>query len=149
MKNRLETAEKLKEILADEYVIYTKARNYHWNVTGEHFYGLHAAFEEIYNTLAIDIDELAEKIRSLGGVAPGSMKEFIELSTLQEKVGAEYPAVEMVNDIISDFEVVIDKAVVLGKEVQDKYGDELTAGLLYGMADKYEKTNWMLKSTVK
>ena len=77
---KVEVAELLKPVLADQFVLYTKARNYHWNVTGNMFFALHEKFEELYDELANDIDEVAERIRTLGVYSPGSLNEFLKIS---------------------------------------------------------------------
>lgn len=74
----------LTDILADQHVIYMKARNYHWNITGPHFFALHTKFEEIYTLFADQIDEVAERIRTFGEKVPGTMVELVNKSSLTE-----------------------------------------------------------------
>lgn len=142
----VKVAELMKEILADQFVLYTKARNYHWNVTGQQFYALHNEFEKLYDTLADDIDEVAERIRILGSKAPGTMKEFLKLSSLKEEPG-EYPkAMEMVSELSDDLNVVSSKLNSAAQKIQNDFGDEITAGMFYGLVEKYQKTLWMMNS---
>ncbi|PKL88041.1 MAG: DNA starvation/stationary phase protection protein [Ignavibacteriae bacterium HGW-Ignavibacteriae-2] len=144
-----EISELMKEVLADQFVLYTKARNYHWNVTGPHFFGLHAAFENIYNGLADDIDNVAERIRVLGFKTPGTMKEFLDISTLNEEPG-KYPNYsEMIQKIIIDFTVVTDKLKAAAYKMQNNLNDEISAGMFYGLSEKYQKTVWMLRSILE
>ena len=80
----------LSTLLADEYVLYTKARNYHWNVVGMQFNELHKFFQSLYEELNEYVDDVAERIRTLGGNAVATLKEFLELTRLKEHPG-EYP----------------------------------------------------------
>src|SRR3990167_7412575 len=80
----------LNKLLSDEYVLYTKTRNYHWNVTGPDFSELHKFFESQYEELDDAIDEVAERARSLGGRSLGTLKEFLQSTRLKEFLG-NYP----------------------------------------------------------
>lgn len=75
-------AELVKVILADQFVLYTKLRNYHWNVTGPYFYSLHATFEQLYDEMALDVDAVAERLRTLDFKAPATLNEYLTLTTL-------------------------------------------------------------------
>ncbi len=142
----IEISELMKEVLADQFVLYVKARNYHWIVTGPQFYGLHTVFEKIYDELAEDIDRVAERIRVLGMTIPGTMKEFWELSTLEEKPGNYPESLTMVQEIANDFETIIAKLNSAAHKMQSAYNDEVSAGIFYGLMEKYQKTAWMMKS---
>jgi starvation-inducible DNA-binding protein len=145
----VEVAELLKPILADQYVLYTKTRNYHWNVKGNMFYMLHEKFEDFYNTLAEDIDEVAESIRTLGVYAPGTMSEFIQLAGLKEEKEGHYPdQITMAQNIVNDYDFLIIAMKNAVEKIQGEYNDEVTAGLLLGFIEKYEKDVWMLKATL-
>src|SRR6056297_1196756 len=94
-EHREKIAHELSRVLADSYMLYLKTHNYHWNVTGELFHSLHKQFEEQYTELADAIDEIAERIRALGHKAPGTFKEFHQLTSIEEDT--EKPeAIEMV-----------------------------------------------------
>ena len=148
-ESKLKTAELLKGILADQFILQTKARNYHWNVTGPNFYGLHLAFENIYNELSEEIDSVAERIRALDYKAPGTLKELLSLSSLQEEPGKYPDYLTMVKNIINDYESIAGKLVSSASLMQSEYKDEVTAGILYGMAERYQKSIWMLKSLLE
>lgn len=140
-------AEMLKAVLADQFLLYTKSRNYHWNVTGPNFYGLHAVFEKIYDELAEDLDAIAERIRTLGLKAPGTLKEFSELTSIKEEPG-KYPAQSvMVQNITKDLETIIEEMKSAANKMQNDFKDEVTAGMFYSLIEKYQKTVWMLKSS--
>lgn len=142
----IEISEMMKEVLADQFVLYTKARNYHWNVTGSLFYTLHSEFEKIYDDLAEDIDAVAERIRMLGFKAPGTLKEFLTLSTIREEPGKNPDQYDMVENIVNDFNTIIEKLNSASSKMQSDAGDEVSAGMFYGLFEKYQKTVWMLKS---
>jgi starvation-inducible DNA-binding protein len=142
-----QTADLLKSVLADQFLLYSKSRNYHWNVTGPNFYGLHAVFEKIYDELAEDVDSIAERIRAIGFKTPGTLKEFLELTSINEEPG-EYPTQSaMVQNIINDFETLIEKMKSGSNKIQNDFKDDVTAGMLYSLIEKYQKTVWMLKAT--
>lgn len=147
-QNKSSVSNLLKEILADQFLLYTKSRNYHWNVVGTNFYGLHKAFEDIYEGLAEDIDNIAERIRALGSNAPGTLKEFQKLSSIKETENNYPSSTEMVKEIINDLEYISNKLNSSAKKIQDENSDEVTAGMLYSLLEKYDKTMWMLKSTL-
>ena len=82
-KQRETVAKGLSKLLADSYSLYLKTHNYHWNVTGPQFNSLHTMFETQYTELAAAVDEIAERIRALGHLAPGSYTEFAKLSSMR------------------------------------------------------------------
>jgi len=146
-ETKAKITEMLKPILADQFVLYTKVRNYHWNVTGNMFFTLHVKFEELYNELAIDVDETAERIRTYGLNAPGTMGEFLKLTALKEEAAGKYPnQFEMAKNVAKDYEFLAAKINDAGLKAQKEFGDEITAGKLYSVAERYEKHAWMLNS---
>lgn len=145
-QDREKIAEGLKRLLADSYTLYLKTHNYHWNVTGPMFQTLHLMFEEHYTELATAVDEIAERIRALGVLTPGSYKEFGALASVKEAEGNP-SADEMVHDLIESHETVIRTARETFPLV-DEAGDEPTADLLTQRMQIHEKTAWMLRSLV-
>jgi starvation-inducible DNA-binding protein len=135
----------LGRLLADEHVLYVKTRNFHWNVTGSDFGALHELFEKQYDGLADAIDEIAERIRILGGVAPGSMKEFLKLTRLDEQPGGKLEAEKMIAVLLSDHEAVI-RALREAVEAAGGAGDAGTNDFLTGLLADHEKTAWMLRA---
>lgn len=135
----------LKQCLADTYTLYLKTQNYHWNVTGQHFKGLHALFEEQYTELAAAVDELAERIRALGEKAPGSYREFSKLASVEEAAGNE-DAKTMLSTLKSDHLKVVQ---TLTKTVQaaESEEDEGTIDLLGGRIATHQKHAWMLEAS--
>ncbi|TVQ79963.1 MAG: DNA starvation/stationary phase protection protein [Bradymonadales bacterium] len=145
--SRKEIAEGLARVLADSYTLYLKTHNYHWNVTGPMFNTLHTMFETQYTELATAVDEVAERIRSLGFPAPGSYKSYSKLTSIQEEEGTP-PAKEMIKNLLSAHETVARTA----REVfpaAEKGQDEATVDLLTQRIQTHEKTAWMLRSLLE
>ena len=137
----------LTGLLADEYVLYTKTRNYHWNVTGPHFNDLHKLFEAQYDALAETVDEVAERIRTLGAPTPASLAEFTKQTRLREHPG-EYPdARTMLGNLLADHEALA-RTLRADLETAASAGDAGTNDFLTGLLEKHEKTAWMLRATV-
>ncbi len=143
-KDRIEIAAGLSRLLADSYTLYLKTHNYHWNVTGPLFNTLHQMFEVQYTELATAVDEIAERIRALGVVAPGSYKAFAELTEIEED--EEVPTAEqMIANLVVGQETVARTARSLFPLVE-KASDEPSADLLTQRLQVHEKTAWMLRS---
>jgi starvation-inducible DNA-binding protein len=139
----------LSKLLADEYVLYTKTWNYHWNVVGPHFNDLHKFFEDQYNQLSDDVDDIAERIRSIGGKTPATLSEFGKNSRLDEHPG-EYPdSKTMVSNLVSDHESIIKNLRTDLETCDTKFHDVGTNDFLTGLMEKHEKTAWMLRSTLE
>ncbi|MBI2337031.1 MAG: DNA starvation/stationary phase protection protein [Deltaproteobacteria bacterium] len=136
----------LNTLLSDEYVLYTKTRNFHWNVTGMQFNDLHKFFESQYDALAEVVDEVAERVRAIGGVALGSMAEFVKNTRLKEVPGQSISARDMLASLLADHETVIRHLRVDLKACADQYGDAGTNDFLTGLMEKHEKMAWMLRS---
>ena len=138
----------LTTVLADEYLLYTKTRNYHWNVVGPQFNDLHRFFEAQYNELNTIVDDVAERARALGGKAIGTLGEFLKHTRLKEPQG-EYPqAGEMLANLLADHEATIRQLRGDLEACADKYHDMGTNDFLIGLMEKHEKTAWMLRSFV-
>lgn len=138
----------LKDVLnrqiANWSIMYVKLHNYHWFVTGENFYELHAKFEELYNEAAANIDELAERLLAVGGTPVATMKEFLEHASISEATGRETTR-EMVENIADDFQRMISElkeAIDIAE--QDK--DQSSADLFTQIRTSLEKHVWMLHS---
>jgi starvation-inducible DNA-binding protein len=142
-------AQILNALLADEYVLYTKTRNHHWNITGPHFSTLHALFQTQYEELDDIIDEVAERVRALGGPAAGTLTEFLKLARLKEHSGQKLNAQEMIAALLADHEAVIRQLRSDLDACVSKHGDTGTSDFLTGLMEKHEKTGWMLRSTLE
>jgi starvation-inducible DNA-binding protein len=136
----------LNTVLADEYVLYTKTRNYHWNVVGLQFNDLHKFFEDQYNALNDIVDTVAERARALGGNAMGTLTEFLKSTRLQEESG-DYPeARRMLANLLADHEALIRHLRVDLETCAEKYHDVGTNDFLIGLMEQHEKMAWMLRA---
>jgi starvation-inducible DNA-binding protein len=146
-KDRSEIAIGLSKLLADTYSLYLKTHNFHWNVTGPMFQTLHLMFETQYNELALAVDLIAERIRSLGLPAPGTYSEFARLSSIRETTGVP-KAKEMIQILVEGQEAIVRTARSVFP-VTENSSDEATADLLTQRIQLHEKTAWMLRSLLE
>jgi starvation-inducible DNA-binding protein len=144
---RVEIGHGLSRLLADTYGLYLKTHSYHWNVTGPMFQTLHLMFEQHYNELALAVDLIAERIRSLGIHAPGSYSQFKELASIKEETGVP-KAHAMISDLVIGHETVAKTARSIFKIAEDG-NDEATLDLLTQRLQLHEKTGWMLRSLLE
>ena len=133
-------------LLADEYVLFTKTRKFHWNVRGMEFNALHKFFEAQYGDIDVFIDDIAERARSLGGSAMGTLKEFIENSRLKEAPGKNPEAEAMVAILLKDHETLVQSLRADLQTVGHKYHDDGTMDFLTGIMESHEKMAWMLRA---
>ncbi len=145
--HRKEITEGLSRLLADSYTLYLKTHNFHWNVTGPMFRTLHLMFEEQYNELALAVDEIAERIRSLGFPAPATYSEYAKLTSIKETAGVP-KADEMIRLLIEGHEAVCRTARATFPAAETA-SDEPTADLLTTRLQTHEKTAWMLRSLLE
>jgi starvation-inducible DNA-binding protein len=145
LQHRQKIADELCHYLADTYALYLKTQNFHWNVSGPLFYSLHKMFEEQYTELAASVDEIAERIRSLGCYTPASFGQFSQLMSLKDEKSL-LSAEAMVQKLIKDHEILVQASLHLIATAQ-KAHDEGTADLVIQRLKSHEKTIWMLKST--
>ncbi len=144
--NRDGVVKLLIPLLADEYLLYTKTRNYHWNVVGPQFNDLHKFFEVQYEELDGFVDEVAERIRQLGALSPGTLAEFTKASRLKEHPGQHPAAKGMIAALLADHEAVIKTLRSDLTTAQDKLSDAGTCDFLTGLMEKHEKMSWMLRA---
>jgi starvation-inducible DNA-binding protein len=143
-KDRKKIADGLSRLLADTFSLYLKTHNFHWNVTGPMFNSLHLMFEAQYNELWLAVDSVAERIRTLGVVAPGTFADFAKLSSVPEAKGVP-AAEEMIRQLVEGHETVVRTARDIFP-IADAASDEPTADLLTQRLQTREKTAWMLRS---
>lgn len=148
-KNRDQVGKILNRVLADEFVLYTKTRGYHWNVVGPQFNGLHKFFEEQYEELADVIDEVAERGRSIGLYALGSLQEMLDEKSLEEDTTKGTDSKHMLRSLLSDHEAIIRKLRVDLEKTGEKYKDMGTSDFLTALMEKHEKMAWMLRSNLE
>lgn len=139
-----QNAQALSQVLADTYVLYLKTQNFHWNVTDARFHSMHEMFEEQYKELAEAIDEVAERIRMLKVKSPGSMRQFLKMTTLEE-ANEGVSGNDMLRVLCHDRETLA-KHIRPKIEEAVKSGDEGTGDLLIQQLRMHEKAAWMLRS---
>jgi starvation-inducible DNA-binding protein len=143
-KDAQRVAGALSNVLADTFILYLKTHNFHWNVTGPMFHTLHHMFEQQYNELWLAVDAIGERIRSLGFIAPGSYREFSELTYLQEPAAARN-ATEMIAELLRDHETSARTARSALAAARTSL-DAPTEDLLTRRLTAHEKASWMLRS---
>jgi len=138
----------LNKLLADESVLYQKVRNAHWNVEGPGFHELHLFFETIYNELAVVVDDVAERVRTIGHYAIGTLKEYLELTRFTEVRDGKNDGNTFIKELLNDFESLI--ISIRGDiDVVDEHGDTGTSDFLSGVVEQHEKTAWMLRAHLR
>jgi starvation-inducible DNA-binding protein len=140
-----EVATLLNTLLADEYILYTKTRNAHWNVEGKNFSELHKFFEGQYESLDIIIDNTAERVRALGHFALGTLKDFLQVKRLSEQNDNFSDHNSIIQTLLTDHESIIRflyKDIVITAECKDLG----TADFMTGIMEQHEKMAWMLRS---
>ncbi|MDO7485078.1 MULTISPECIES: Dps family protein [Peribacillus] len=131
-----------KEI-ANFSVLYTKIHNYHWFVNGPHFFELHQKLEELYKEVTSNYDELAERLLAIGEKPVATLKEYMELTTIEEATGNENTE-DMVQSVISDFEKLSEEFLEIIEVAEEE--DPVTADMLTGMKKSLNKHAWMLRA---
>ena len=136
----------LDTLLADEYMLYTKTRNFHWNVSGPDFSELHKFFEGQYEALDGIIDEVAERIRALGEKTPSTLAAFLKTTRLKEFPGQYQEAKKMLLLLLEDHEEIINVLREDLKSTAEKFSDMGTSDFLTGLMEQHEKMAWMLRA---
>ncbi|MFN3683369.1 MAG: Dps family protein [Fimbriimonadaceae bacterium] len=135
------------QVLADTYAMMTKTQHHHWNVEGPRFKELHDQFQLLYEAHFLQVDELAERIRALGGYPPGTLQEFSQISSVKESPGLRGED-EMIRDLVEGYEALIADLRKLWKATDDQ-ADPVTQGMAESLILAHEKTVWMLRSMLK
>ena len=145
-KTRKEVAQILNELLADEFLLYTKTLNFHWNVHGIVFHDFHALFKEQYEQMLDIVDDVAERARSVGHSSFGTMTEFLKHTRLKEEPGKVPDALDMIKKLLADHEAII-RQIRKDLDTCEDLGDLGTNNFLTDLMEKHEKTAWMLRAT--
>ncbi len=135
----------LATLLADEVVLRTRLQNYHWNLTGPQFKALHELFEEQYTQLVPVIDEIAERVRQYGFMAPGTLTEFLALTRLQEHPGVYPGSRDMLQQLLDDQELVV-RHLRDDVEEADDLDDVSLEDFLTGLLQSHQTMAWMLRA---
>jgi starvation-inducible DNA-binding protein len=136
----------LRRFLANTYVLYAKTQVFHWNVEGLIFHSLHEMFEEQYQNLAKQVDDVAERLRALGYKTPNGLKDLLAVATIQES-SADLKAPDMLKMLLEDHEMLcrqLREDIEMADEVDDAGTEDFLTSLLAG----HEKTAWMLRSSI-
>jgi len=146
--NSKKVADALNQVLADEFVIYTKTLKFHWNIEGRDFHALHLFLDDQYHQLQTIIDSVAERVRKVGHFAIGSMKEFLAEASLKEHAATTSVAESMLAELVSDHDALIRKTRTLIDDFDKKYDDKGSSDFITGIMKEHEKMAWMLRSSV-
>ena len=140
-KKSVELADKLNTLLANYSIFYQNTRGYHWNIRGEKFFELHLKFEELYNDLFIKIDEVAERILTLGHSPKHKFSDYKNTSTVIESNEVS-SGIKAVNEILNSFKIIITIQRDL-LNLSAEAGDEGTNALMSDYIRAQEKLVWM------
>lgn len=145
-ESRLAVSTALSKLLADEFVLYTKTRNAHWNVEGHDFHSMHLFFEAQYEALDDMMDGVAERIRTVGHYAPATLKSFLQLTHLTEKIESKNDSAGFIRELLEDHESII---VYLRENINafaNTYNDAGSSDYITGLMEQHEKMAWMLRA---
>jgi starvation-inducible DNA-binding protein len=148
-ETRLEIGQMLNLLLADEYVLYTTTRDYHWNVTGPEFPSLHKQFEAQYEEVADWIDQIAERARSIGIGARGNLADLAKAARSSADPGIGLPAEHMLSELLALHEEMIVQLRTDGEACAINFKDAGTADFLTGLMEQHEKAAWMLRAQLE
>ena len=146
---RLEVGAMLNLLLADEMVLYTTTRDYHWNVTGPEFPSLHQQFGEQYERIAQWIDDVAERARALGVGAKGNLADLAKAARTAAVPGIKLSTELMLTELLSLHEELIVRLRTDSETCATRYKDAGTADFLTGLMEQHEKTAWMLRAQLE
>jgi starvation-inducible DNA-binding protein len=144
--NLLKVAQVLNGILADEFLLYLKTRNAHWNVEGIDFYNKHKFFEAQYQELDEIMDDVAERIRKLGHYAPATMKDYLQLTHLSELSRATNDGAGYIKELLGDHESIIIRLRENINHIASDLKDAGTSDYITGLMETHEKMAWMLRA---
>ncbi|MGL5382045.1 MAG: Dps family protein [Culicoidibacterales bacterium] len=135
----------MNNFLANLNVMYVKLHNLHWNVTGMGFFEIHVKLEELYTDITLDLDEVAERILTIGHKPLASLKEYLQVATISEIASQNIKATAAIQVAIADYVILLQQSqaiLALAEEANDLGTQDLMGGLI----SKYEKTLWMLEA---
>lgn len=135
----------LNILLSNCFIMYVKLHRYHWYIQGKHFFQLHEEFEDMYNSFAKDLDQIAERILTIDGKPYATMEKFLKFTTLEEAV-ADDEEDEIIDQLIQDYDQITSEIKTEGIPSASKQQDEPTVDMLIGIQGKLEKYIWMLQA---
>ena len=134
---------KLNEILADAFALYLKTKNFHWHVSGPHFRDYHLLLDEQSEQIFATTDDIAERVRKIGGTTLRSIGQISKLQTIKDNDETFVPAHEMLRELMNDNKAVA-AAMRKAHDLCDKHEDVATASLLETFIDQAERRTWFL-----
>ncbi|HET6993948.1 MAG TPA: DNA starvation/stationary phase protection protein [Chitinophagaceae bacterium] len=148
-ENASKVADQLNIFLADEFLLYTKTKNAHWNSEGRDFYEKHKFYELQFEELDKIMDDLAERIRTLGHYAPATLKRFLQLTHLSETTEYMKDSMGFVRALLEDHEsIIIHFRENIGR-FANEFEDQGTSDFIIGILERHEKITWMLREQLK
>jgi starvation-inducible DNA-binding protein len=145
-KNCQSVGTELSKIMADEYVLYTKTRNAHWNVEGPDFYDKHKFFEVQFGQIDDFIDRVAERIRTLGHYPPATLTSFLSLTHLTEKASEKNDSKGFIGELLEDHQSIIVRLRENIHRFATEYGDIGSSDFITGLMGEHEKMAWFLRA---
>jgi starvation-inducible DNA-binding protein len=145
-KNFAEISKRLNHVLADEFILYVKTLNAHWNVEGNDFYSMHLFFETQYKDLIDIIDNVAERIRTLGHYASATLSEYKELTHLSEQSRKSNNSTGFIEALLEDHISIIALLRSYIKDMESDLKDSGTNGFLSSLIEAHEKMAWKIRS---
>lgn len=145
-ENRLSVSNKLAKLMADENLLYIKTKNAHWNIEGSDFYEKHKFFQTQIGEIDAIIDRVAERIRTLGHYARGTLQSFLDLTHLIEKSREKNDSLGFIKELISDHESIIMKLRENIKPFAEDFKDVGSSDFITGLMEEHEKMAWFLRS---
>lgn len=144
--DRQAVSDQLAKLLADEFVLYTKTRNAHWNIEGPDFHSMHVFFEQQYNELDEIMDSVAERIRKIGHYAPATLTQLLQLTHLTEKLDHKNDSAGFLKELLEDHESIIEFIRSNINPFANQFNDAGTSDFITGLMETHEGMAWMLRS---
>ena len=145
-ENKQILADQLSKILADEFLLYSKTLDAHWNIEGPDFHTVHVYFETLYNEQQGIVDTVAEKIRAIGHYVPAQLSKYLQLTHLSERTRDKNDSLTLFAELLEDHESIIIFLRENIKPMADKLKAEGISDYITGLMEYHEKTAWMLRS---
>jgi len=140
--------ESMNVYLANHQVMFIKLHNLHWNVRGVQFFALHSKFEEMYNSTADVIDDVAERILMIGGTPVASLAGALKIATIKELESKTINGFDSLKVVLADISALIAQSLDIMK-VAEKEGDQITAEMFLDYTKEYQKLEWLIKAHIE
>jgi starvation-inducible DNA-binding protein len=141
-----QTIDHLNSLLANEFALFTKTLNYHWNVSGPRFHSIHGFLDDQYHDLLTAIDRIAERVREIDGQAMGTLAEFKKRSTVTERPGVFPETSQMIAELVSDHDAMETQIKGILNHIKLLGSDPSTEDIMVNMLKMHERLAWKLKA---